>query len=174
MDRAARRILIAARAESAEATQPMVSVPSPVEDAPAVRISAPAMRDRERRRRQRSEGDRMIMQAARELIEAKGSDSMRVEDVATRAGYCAGRVYETAESKDALLAAALVEHLEELEPNEALTAPWARILIGLRTLKISDDLRARVEQAETACRERQGLARDEWLLGLAVAVRGVS
>jgi AcrR family transcriptional regulator len=93
--------------------------------------SAEALTTSQAARRQR------VLVAALELGADGGYDAVQMRDVASRAGVALGTVYRYFPSKDALLAAAMVEWMEDLErrvtergPSGATTA--ARVYDVLR------------------------------------------
>ena len=64
-----------------------------------------------------------VLLAALELGSAGGYDAVQMRDIATSAGVALGTIYRYFASKDALLAAAMVEWMEDLERRVGTRAP---------------------------------------------------
>lgn len=64
-----------------------------------------------------------VLLAALELGAAGGYEAVQMRDVAARAGVALGTIYRYFASKDALLAAAMVEWMEDLERRVGTRAP---------------------------------------------------
>ncbi len=64
-----------------------------------------------------------VLVSALELASAGGYDAVQMRDVATSAGVALGTIYRYFPSKDALLAAAMVEWMEDLERRVSQRGP---------------------------------------------------
>lgn len=64
-----------------------------------------------------------VLVSALELAADGGYEAVQMRDVATRAGVALGTIYRYFPSKDALLAAAMVEWMEDLERRVSQRAP---------------------------------------------------
>ena len=64
-----------------------------------------------------------VLVSALELADEGGYDAVQMRDVATRAGVALGTIYRYFPSKDALLAAAMVEWMEDLERRVTQRGP---------------------------------------------------
>ncbi|HUW01725.1 MAG TPA: TetR family transcriptional regulator [Acidimicrobiales bacterium] len=119
-----------------------------------------ALTERQAARRQR------VVLAALELAAEGGYDAVQMRDVATRAGVALGTIYRYFTSKDHLLAAAMIEWVEDLErqvgrrpprgdtPAERVTDVLGR---ALRALGSSPDLAAAVIAAQTSGDQAAGV-----------------
>ena len=80
-------------------------------------VSAEALTTSQAARRQR------VLVSALELAADGGYDAVQMRDVATSAGVALGTIYRYFPSKDALLAAAMVEWMEDLERRVTQRGP---------------------------------------------------
>ena len=80
-------------------------------------VTDDALTEGQTERRQR------VLLAALELGAKGGYDAVQMRDVATRANVALGTIYRYFPSKDALLAAAMVEWMEDLERRVSQRAP---------------------------------------------------
>jgi AcrR family transcriptional regulator len=80
-------------------------------------VSADALTTSQAARRQR------VLLSALELAADGGYDAVQMRDVATSAGVALGTIYRYFPSKDALLAAAMVEWMEDLERRVTQRGP---------------------------------------------------
>ena len=83
----------------------------------AMAMAADALTSSQAARRQR------VLVSALELAAAGGYDAVQMRDVATSAGVALGTIYRYFPSKDALLAAAMVEWMEDLERRVGQRGP---------------------------------------------------